>query len=101
MELLSLIAGGSVAAAACMEGKQGGALGILIGLLLGLPAGFAVFWTTRKTIKRTVIRHGLHQAQLPPSRLALAWGLLAGTFVWMIVAGVAVTWLMKLIVRHL
>ncbi len=101
MELLSLIAGVSVATIACLEGKQGGIVGILIGLLLGLPAGFGVFWATRITIKKTIIRHGLYEAQLSPARLALAWGLIAGTFFGVVIAGVAVIWLMRLIVRHL
>ncbi len=101
MELISLVAGGSVAATAFMEGKRGGLVGIVIGLLIGVSVGFGVFWATRKAIKWTVMRHGLHQPQLSPSRLALAWGLLFGTAIWMVLACVAVTLLMRLIVRHL
>lgn len=100
MELLSLVAGVTVVIAGFMEGKHGGALGILIGLLIALPAGFGVFWTTRKTIKRTVMRHRLHEAHPSPARLALSWGLVIGAIAWALIADFAVTWLTRLVMHH-
>ena len=101
MELLSLVAGVTVVIAGFMEGKHGGALGVLIGLLIALPAGLGVFWITRKTIKGMVTRHRLYEAQLSPGRLALSWGLVLGTITWTLIADFAVTWLTRLVVHHL
>ncbi len=101
MEILSLVAGVTVVVAGFMEGKRGGALGILIGLIIALPAGFGIFWTTRRLLKRTVMRHQLHEAQLSPARLALSWVLVIGAIVWMVIGAFGVTWLTGLVVRHL
>ena len=100
-EFLSLMGGATMFIAAFMEGRKGGALGILIGLLIGLGAGFGVFWTTRKSLKWTITRHGLYKAQLSPARMALVWSLILAIFVWMVLAGIAVSWLTRLVVRHL
>lgn len=100
-EFLSLIAGATVFIGAFIEGRKGGALGILIGLLIGLGVGFGVFWTTRKTIKWTLTWHQLYDAKLSPARMALTWGLIIATFVWMVLASITVTWLTRLIVRYL
>jgi ABC-type antimicrobial peptide transport system permease subunit len=90
-----------VVATGFTEGKRGGALGILIGLLIALPVGLGVFWTTRKMIKRTATRCGLYDAQLPPARMALAWGLVLGAIAWALIASFAVIWLTRLVVHHL
>lgn len=95
------MAGATIFIAAFMEGRKGGTLGILIGLLIGLGIGFGVFWTTRKALKWTLTRHGLYKAQLSPARMALVWGLIFATFVWMVLAGIAASWLTRLAVSRL
>jgi hypothetical protein len=100
-ELLCLVAGGTVFINAFMEGRKGGALGTLIGTLIGLGAGFGVFWTMRKATKWTVIRYQLYEAKLSTARLALSWGLVIVILICILLPGIAVAWLIRLIVDHL
>jgi hypothetical protein len=97
MDLLSVIAGGSVFIAAFMEGRKAGSLGTLLGLVLGLALGFVTLWGTRTGLKWAVGRLRLDDPNPPPLRLALAWLLCLAALVATVLAMIAVSWL----ARHL
>jgi len=99
MDLLSVIAGGSVFIAAFMEGRKAGSLGTLLGLVLGLALGFVMFWGTRMGLKGTVRRLQLDEPNPPPLRLALAWLLCLAVPVATILAMIAVSWLARHVIH--
>jgi cell division protein FtsX len=99
IELLSLMAGGTVFFAAFMEGKKAGVLGTSIGLVLGLALGFGVFWGTRVTLKRAIQRLNLQEPKPPPLRLALSWFICLAVFVGMVAAGIFASWFTRLVIH--
>jgi|YNPBryantNP2012_1023418.scaffolds.fasta_scaffold74025_1 uncharacterized membrane protein len=99
IELLSLMAGGTVFFAAFMEGKKTGVFGTSIGLVLGFALGVGVFWGTRVTLKWVIRRLNLQEPNPPPLRLALSWFICLAVFVGMAASGILTSWLTRLLIQ--